>query len=565
MRRPVATAAAGVLFAGLLGYLLYSGWGDGFEADTPVVVNVDPGRVQAIRVERRGAAPLEVRREGDRWQLVAPGRLPTSDAEVEKLLRRLSPLRAERVVAQSPPARAEEYGLQVPGARVVVTLADGTRRELEIGDLSPLQESIGTYYVRNAANARIYTVSRVLVEGLVVGPEQLRERRLVAVEAERVQRVVLRRGRVRAGSIVAQRTGDWAVPEERRWRLVEPVAAPADARRIEQALRDLQFSWAQAFVNDRPGERELAAYGLQPPLLEVELYYTPEPAPVAPSSVRQASASELARVAVRVGRAFSEATAAGDGTEGFGGKRLRYVQVGDAPFVYGFEGADLEGLLKASLAAWVRQRVVGLPRSELKHLRIELPGRAGPVTLREEKGGWRLQVPGQPPRRLSFEAVSPFIGALWDLSARSVEAVGKDLEALRREGRWGRIVLTVSVEGLQDVPETRLVVGLRSASRAPGTSVGRAADVGPAATGIGPVATGAGPATTGVGSATPREPATLLAYVEQGSDRLLYAVDASAVQKMVAAAADWLSITAREPSPGRPNRGPARLDRHVVY
>ena len=255
------------------------------------------------------------------------------------------------------------------------------------------------------------------------------------------------------------------------------------------------------------------------------------------------------------------------------------MQVGDAPFVYGFEGADLEGLLKASLAAWVRQRVVGLPRSELKHLRIELPGRAGPVTLREEKGGWRLQVPGQPPRRLSFEAVSPFIGALWELSARSVEAVGKDLEALRREGRWGRIVLTVSVEGLQDVPETRLVVGLRSASRAPGTSVGRAADLGPAATGIGPIATGAGPvatggelvatgarsAATGIGSATPGEPATLLAYVEQGSDRLLYAVDASAVQKMVAAAADWLSTTAREPSPGRPDRGPARLDRHVVY
>lgn len=136
-------------------------WGPGAqgEAEEGGVVaapwQVAASEVVALRVElpEEGKA-VEVRRQGDAWEVTHPERGP---ADAFRVSLALSWLEAAQVQGEiEPTTEMAAYGLEPPRAQVVVGLRDGDLLRLEIGRQAPTG---GLTYVRMPGQGQLYLVS----------------------------------------------------------------------------------------------------------------------------------------------------------------------------------------------------------------------------------------------------------------------------------------------------------------------------------------------------------------------------------------------------------------------
>lgn len=329
------------------------------------------------------------------------------------------------------------------------------------------------------------------------------------------------------------------VPPERRWRMVQPCCAPADAPLVEGALASLLTMPVHGPLGAGLRPDELERYGLLDPELRIELHLEP------PSGAAGATASRT--VVLSVGAPAGWASAEPPQPVG----EWRYVKLAGSPEVYAAPAEALEPLRTAMPGLWRRRQVVGLARHELKRLAIRMAGRPGPVTLQQEGSRWRLgptgaEAWGAVPTTAAPDGAEAFVEALWALQGHLVEPQAPALEALRRQGAFSEPALEVVIAGFGDRPPTRLVAEAEPLA---------AGEAGPPVLPRGsPVLPSLDPTQEGWGGQV--EPwftagATPLrrVYVEQGEERLLYAVSSVALRELEAAAAPWTA-----PPPGEPYR-----------
>ena len=502
MRRWVATAAAGLLFVGLLA--VWAVWvrpQGSREAASATVLSVDPGSVQALTVEQGGGVTMEIRREGQGWRFERPRRVAASGEAVDSLLQSLAPLPARRLIAsggQEGGADPAAFGLAPPRAVLTLELADGSKRRLLIGSETPVSQGMPAYYARVEGSDAIYTIDAYIAEQITGSWEDFRDRRVVPFAAQDVHTV-----RVQVGGVTVQARRDpEASAAERRWRLVEPYDAPGDAEAIERVLRDLEFARVSRFVSDEPSPQELARYGLAAPQAVVEVTYAPA---AGGQGGGGSGGGEAQRATLLVG---GEAEGGG-----------RYVKRADSPSVYTVPQSDVASVLGVQADAWVRRRILGLARGEIRRVSFSMEGRPGPVTLALDAGGQWSVSPGQ--RRPEAGEVQAWLDALWSLQAEQVVAVGRSARPPERTTDARAIVMEVTVAGYDGVPVTRLVIPV------PVEAAGR----------------------EGGGQESPRT-----VYVEQGEDRLLYRVPAEALKEIEGFVAKWTapeSGAASSPSASR--------------
>ncbi|MBE3599219.1 MAG: DUF4340 domain-containing protein [Limnochordaceae bacterium] len=474
MRRYYFTAAAGVLFLGLLGYVLWSGGTAGTPVTARIILKVEPQKVESLTIRHDGQVAAVLRKVGERWEIEQPRRVRASQEAVQSLLDQVASLEARRVIAE----KAEDlsaYGLEPPRAELVMTEAGGTERRLLVGNETPVSSGAPAYYAREGGGAAVYTIDAYLAEQLTGSWDQFRDRTLVALSADEVQAVVVRKGR---RSVEARRAGDSTTPEGQRWRLVEPLQAPGDSDAIESVLRDLQFSRISKFVSDDPSPGQLGAWGLKEPAATVELS----------GGDGTGNASRLTVVLIG----------------GTAPDQERYVQVQGAPSVYTVPESDVKSLLEASVDGWIRRRVVGLSRDDLQRLSVRMSGRPGPLTLeKDSRGRWVLQPGG---RSVDQQEADSLLDALVGLRGDRVEVASRVAVSPGGNAPTGAgapVTMEITVAGNDRIPVTRLVMPV--------------------------VSEGAG---AGKGS-------QVEVHVEQGEDRLTYFMPASSLQEVERIIAQW--------------------------
>ena len=320
------------------------------------------------------------------------------------------------------------------------------------------------------------------------------------------------------GPLAVERSPLADEPAERRWRMVLPCCAPADAPMVEAALGALLKLPAQGPLQVGVRPDDLERYGLLNPEARIELDLE------SPAGAASAPAGQA--VAILVGARQPAASGAGE---------LCYIKLDSRPAVYAVPCDGVEPLLWAMPGLWRRRQVAGLAQHELSRLNVFMPGRPGPVTLRKGGSGWRLGPSGS---GVPADGAEGFVRAIWALEGHLVEPQAQGLEALRRRGTFGEVALEMLVPGYGGRPPTRLVVeAVPSAARA----------APPAAPSIPRTEEGWGGEVEPWFSAG--RPPLRRVYVEQGADRLLYAVSSVALRELEATAAQWTASP-----PGEPHR-----------
>ncbi len=224
--------------------------------------------VRRVSVRQAGAASVTAERdETGAWRIVEPADgIPAHAGRWNDLAETIATLMNARTIEEAP-ADLARFGLDAPALVVTADAKDGARLQLAFGKAEPIQVN---RYTRVNDGPVVLVADRAFLR-LNRPLEELRDRRMFSLALEAVRRIEFVRiwdGRgepppgapvevgAELGRVVVVRDSAEGV-----WRVVEPVAAPADQERVGALLQELPQLVGENFV-DQP--EDLSDYGLKP-------------------------------------------------------------------------------------------------------------------------------------------------------------------------------------------------------------------------------------------------------------------------------------------------------------
>jgi len=364
------------------------------------VVNFDPSRVRRITIDKPGER-IVLRREGDRWRIVAPEDEAADERVVDGLLSFVG--RLEKVRSLDGLSELKTVGLDTPALRFGLTLDTGETLTLLLGGPNPVRT--GIYAAIEGAPLVFLAPARLGAElGKTPYVDDLRDKTILPLDVERVARVEIARHDTR---IALARVGG------RQWRVERPFRAPGDDGIIRDLLWKIGASRAHAVIKvpEPP-----ATYGLDRP---------------------------HARLTVADDRGASRALIV---SQAPGDPNVLYAQIEGTSVIHVADGQLLADLSIAPDLLRNRQLLVYDP-SDIERITIRYPT----ATLVLGRSGTRWRVSGPVEGDAAPATVENILEVLPNLRYASVEP------SLAVDLRWygldrPRLTLTVGLKGGRELP-----------------------------------------------------------------------------------------------------------------
>jgi hypothetical protein len=350
-----------------------------------VILTSDPARV--TRVELRAnpqTKPIVIARAPGGWRILRPVEARADAQKVRSLLESLKSLESQgqfEAKARKLPA----YGLGPSESRLVLFLRDGRRLTLCIGRKTP---DGAAAYARFPGGSTVFLLSASLAANLSKGPQDFRDRKVIAFKPDRLSRIVLK---YPATELELRRKGQ-------EWQVRRPAKTAADEEAVNSLLATLENMEAVAFIADQP--KDLAEYGLAAPALSLSLW--------------------------RKGDGSAGQVQFGSKTEG----DQIFARRADEKSVFSVKGSDFREVAK-QFADLRSKKVIAFNRDDVKTIELASP----PLWLiceRRGKDKWQITSP----RRMAADmsSVDDLLFNLSDLRAERIidEPAGQMVDALSR-------------------------------------------------------------------------------------------------------------------------------------
>jgi hypothetical protein len=224
---------AAIVLAALSGVLYWSNHRKPAEdavkvsADAPVkILSLTQADITKVRIKRKSGEEVELEKDSaGKWQIAGAKPLRADQNEVSSMLSTLSSLSSERLIEQKA-ANLADYGLAQPAVEVNVTEKDSKTQKLLIGDNAP---SGNAAYVALAGDPRVFTLANYSKTSLEKSEKDLRDKRLLVFEQDKLSRVELN----------AKKVGIEFGRNKDQWQIVKPKPFRADDSKVEELIRKL--------------------------------------------------------------------------------------------------------------------------------------------------------------------------------------------------------------------------------------------------------------------------------------------------------------------------------------
>jgi hypothetical protein len=198
---------------------------------TPVILKVNTADVTQLTIKQKQADPVTLQEaDANKWQITQPKPYRADQETVAGMLSTLSGLNADRVV-EDKASNLKQYGLDPPAAELDITGKGQGARQLLLGDDTPTG---GDVYAALAGDPRVFTVSSYNKTSLAKSLNDLRDKSLLTVDADKVSHVALLR---KGQQIEFGRTKDG-------WQILKPPS-PADSSAVNDLVRSLTSATMQ--------------------------------------------------------------------------------------------------------------------------------------------------------------------------------------------------------------------------------------------------------------------------------------------------------------------------------
>ena len=222
--------------------------------DKPKVFAVEADQIEELKVSTVAGGVAELKKTGEDWQLTSPHAAAADQAEVSGITSNLASVTMQRVVDDNP-ANLGDYGLREPVVEVSFKVKGASDfKTLQLGTKTPTGSDM---YAKTADDNKVFLVFGYLESSFNRTPFDLRDKRILSFDRDKVDRIEIRRDD-RLVSLV-KANGEW--------RITAPVEARADFSAVEGLLSRLGSAQMTAVVSEDPAQ--FAGYGLNRPVAEV--------------------------------------------------------------------------------------------------------------------------------------------------------------------------------------------------------------------------------------------------------------------------------------------------------
>jgi Domain of unknown function (DUF4340) len=224
-------ALAIVVLAALLGALYWSDHRKPEEtkasADaSPAILKVNEAAITQVEIKKKDAEPLVLTKNNSgTWLITQPKPLNADQSSVSNVLSTLSNLDSDRLV-ESKTSDLHQYGLAQPAVEVDLTEKDNKSQKLLIGDATPTGSDV---YAMLEGDPRVFTMAKYHETSFDKGTNDLRDKRLITLSADKISRVDLIR---RNQNIEFGRNKD-------EWQILKPNPLRANSIQVGELVSKL--------------------------------------------------------------------------------------------------------------------------------------------------------------------------------------------------------------------------------------------------------------------------------------------------------------------------------------
>src|ERR1022692_1299262 len=239
--KPKGLLIAVVLLAVLGGVTWWSNKREADKAKTPAdtsvkLLSIPDDQFQEIKITKVTGELLNLKRENGKWRMTAPQALPGDQDAAGSMVSALANLNADKVVEEKA-ADLKAYGLDRPTLDVQIVRKDGKTDHLLIGD-DTLNGSGA--YAKLANDAKVVTVGSFTKTSLDKRPDDLRDKRLLTFDSDKLSRVELT---AKGPAIEFGKNG------QNEWQIVKPRPLRADGSAVDGLvgkLKDAKMDLSEA-------------------------------------------------------------------------------------------------------------------------------------------------------------------------------------------------------------------------------------------------------------------------------------------------------------------------------
>ena len=206
-------------------------------ADAPAkLLTIPDDQFQEIKIKKVTDEVLSLKRENGKWQMTAPKPLPADQDAAAAMVSTLSNLTADKVVEEKA-TDLKPYGLDMPTLDVEIVRKDGKTDRLLIGD--DTLNGTGAY-AKLANDGKVVTVTTTVKTSLDKRPDDLRDKRLLTFDADKLSRVELA---AKGPAVEFGKNG------QNEWQIVKPRPLRADGSAVDglvSKLKDTKMDLSEA-------------------------------------------------------------------------------------------------------------------------------------------------------------------------------------------------------------------------------------------------------------------------------------------------------------------------------
>jgi uncharacterized protein DUF4340 len=254
--KPRGLLAAVIVLAALGGALYWSNRKQKADAAKPAtdtattkILSIPEDQIKEVSLKKTGAETIVLRKGDDgKWQIAEPKPLHADQDTAKSLAGAFATLNADKVV-EDKAADLSPYGLNAPTLDVTVTKKDGKSQEFLVGDDQPTG---GGSYAKLAGDAHVYTIASYVKTSIDKTPNDLRDKRLLTFDQDKLTRVDLQPVKGEAVEFGKNNQNDWQI--------LKPKPLRADGSQVEELIRKLKDAKMDATISDEDAKKAAAGF-----------------------------------------------------------------------------------------------------------------------------------------------------------------------------------------------------------------------------------------------------------------------------------------------------------------
>jgi Domain of unknown function (DUF4340) len=230
-------------------------WSNKKQAATPAksatdtsskLLTIPADQFQEVRIKKVGETQ-DLKLVDGKWRIAEPKPMSADQDTVTSMVTSLSALTADKTIDDNP-TDLSAYGLNAPTLDITITKKDGKTAHVLVGDATPTNSG---NYAKLSDGPKVYTIASYVKTGLDKTDNDLRDKRLLTFEPEKVTRITL------AAKGVPLEFGKNGQSE---WQILKPGPFRADGSQVDGLVTKLKDAKMDTTVSDDDAKKAASAF-----------------------------------------------------------------------------------------------------------------------------------------------------------------------------------------------------------------------------------------------------------------------------------------------------------------